>query len=52
MLLPDGRLHLHHGPIDLVIGADGAPDAVNFAFSRAIKRFNRVLDELMLLNFD
>ena len=22
-LLPDGRLHLHHGPIDLIIDAEG-----------------------------
>ena len=26
--LPDGRWHLQHGPIDLVIGAEGEPDAV------------------------
>ena len=25
MLLGDGRLHLQHGPMDIVIGADGEP---------------------------
>ena len=45
--LDDGRLHLHHGPIDLVIGADGAPDAVRQACSAAIDRFATVLEELV-----
>ncbi len=43
-MLPDGRrLHLHDGPIDLIIGADGA---VREAFEAAISRFGTVLDEL------
>ena len=45
--LDDGRLHLHHGPIDLVIGADGTPDAVRQACSAAIDRFATVLEELV-----
>ena len=45
--LDDGRLHLHHGPIDLVIGADGAPDAVRQACSAAIDSFATVLEELV-----
>lgn len=45
VLLPDGkRLHLQHGPIDLIIGADGDRDA---AFSAAIARFHTILDELV-----
>ena len=43
----DGRLHLHHGPIDLVIGADGAPDYVGQAYSAAIDRFSSILEELV-----
>ena len=46
-LLPDGRrLHLHDGPIDLVIEAFGAAPAVNVAYSAAAARFATVLDEL------
>ncbi len=45
-LLPDGqRLHLSHGPIDLVIGADGQRDA---AFKAAQARFATILDELVV----
>jgi len=47
MLLADGRLHLHHGPIDLVIGADGTPAAVKLAYCLAAARFSTVLDELV-----
>lgn len=46
-LLPDGqRLHLHHGPIDLIIGATGPGRAA--AFEAATTRFETVLDELVL----
>ena len=47
VLLPDGRLHLHHGPIDLVIGADGAPAVVKQAYCLAAVRFSTILDELV-----
>ena len=47
MLLADGRLHLHHGPIDLVIGADGTPAAVRRAYRLAAARFDTILDELV-----
>jgi len=52
--LPDGnRLHLQHGPIDLVIEAFGAPGAVAAAYDRAVARFPAILpalvDELVLL---
>ena len=44
VLLPGDRLHLSHGPIDLIIGADGAREA---AFRAAFARFGTVLQELM-----
>ncbi|MDQ7080406.1 MAG: UPF0280 family protein [Paracoccaceae bacterium] len=44
-ILPGNRLHLHHGPIDLVIGADG-PDRAR-AYRRAEARFQTVLTELV-----
>src|SRR5271155_3109676 len=46
-LLPDGRrLHLNDGPIDLIIGADGARDEILCAFEAAGARFVTILDEL------
>ncbi|MGQ9368020.1 UPF0280 family protein [Azospirillum sp. ST 5-10] len=45
-LLPDGRLHLQHGPIDLIIGAEGERDAVTAAFRAAARRFPDVLPAL------
>jgi ApbE superfamily uncharacterized protein (UPF0280 family) len=46
-LLPDGRrLHLQDGPIDLIIGADGAAEAVAAAYRAAEQRFATLLDEL------
>lgn len=44
-MLPDGRrLHLHDGPIDLVIGAEG--ENVASAYAAATARFETILDEL------
>jgi hypothetical protein len=44
--LPDGvRMHLHHGPIDLILWAD--PAARNAAYARAWARFRTILDELV-----
>lgn len=44
-LLSDGkRLHLQHGPIDLIIGAEGDRKV---AFTAAQKRFSTVLGELV-----
>lgn len=41
------RLHLHHGPIDLIIGAEGAePGSRQRAFEAAHARFQTVLDGL------
>jgi len=45
-LLPDGRrLHLHHGPIDLIVEAWG-PGRED-AYHRAIRRFENLLQELV-----
>lgn len=53
-LLPDGRrLHLHHGPIDILAEAFGAADKVCFAYRQAASRFETILaplvDELAML---
>jgi uncharacterized protein len=46
-LLPDGRrLHLHDGPIDLIVEAFGAVGEIKTAYSAAAGRFVTVLDEL------
>ena len=45
--LDDRRLHLQHGPIDLVIEAWGEPAEVDAAFAHAGRRFETVLDELV-----
>ena len=45
--LPDGRLHLQHGPIDLVIGLDGEALAVAAAERRAAEAFAPVLEALV-----
>jgi len=47
-LLPDGRrLHLQHGPIDLVIEAWGAPAEIAAAYRQAVSAFQPVLSELV-----
>lgn len=45
--LTEDRLHLQHGPIDIVLRAWGPPDAVIAAEAAAIARFQTVLDELV-----
>jgi len=45
--LPGGRWHFQHGPIDLVIGADGDTAAVAAAHEAAWRRFRPLLDELV-----
>lgn len=45
--LPDGRrLHLHDGPIDLIVEAFGTPSEVERAYHAACVRFESVLDDL------
>lgn len=45
-MLSGNRLHLSEGPIDLVIWADGAPEAVACAYRAAERRFDGLLAEL------
>jgi uncharacterized protein len=54
VMLPDGkRLHLQHGPIDLIIEAWGAGEEVRTAYRQAISAFDGLLatlvDELTML---
>ena len=46
-VLPDGRLHLQHGPIDIIACAFGDASAVRAAYRLAAGRFAPVLDELV-----
>jgi ApbE superfamily uncharacterized protein (UPF0280 family) len=43
----DGRLHLQHGPIDLIIEAFGAPGEVEAAYHQAFDRFGDILPALV-----
>jgi ApbE superfamily uncharacterized protein (UPF0280 family) len=46
-MLPDGRrLHLHDGPMDLIVEAFGAAEQIEAAYHAACNRFVHVLDEL------
>ena len=46
--LPDRRrLHLHHGPIDLILQAWGEPAALAAAYDAAHARFQTILEELV-----
>lgn len=45
-LLAGDRLHLNDGPIDLIIGAEGAEGARERAFAAATRRFATILEEL------
>jgi ApbE superfamily uncharacterized protein (UPF0280 family) len=45
--LPGGRWHFQHGPIDLIIAAEGEPDAVAAAHATAWLRFEGLLAELV-----
>lgn len=47
-LLPDGkRLHLQHGPIDIIAQAEGSAGEVIAAYRQAVARFETVLTELV-----
>ncbi|WP_309827485.1 UPF0280 family protein [Acidovorax delafieldii] len=46
-LLSDGRWHFQHGPMDLILQAEGARDAVAQAHERAWQRFEGLLQELV-----
>ena len=46
--LPDGRrLHMNHGPIDLIVEAWGPADECRAAYRQAVARFKTVLGELV-----
>ena len=46
--LADGRrLHLNHGPIDLIVEAFGEPDECRAAYAQAVARFQTILMELV-----
>src|SRR5215471_20153928 len=46
-ILPDGRrLHLHDGPIDLIVEAYGRREQIRAAYDSAARRFVTILDEL------
>ncbi len=46
-LLADGRLHLQHGPIDLIIEAWGERAEVEMAYQQAINHFDDILQVLV-----
>ena len=43
-LLADGRLHLQHGPIDLIIEAWGQGQEIEAAYRQAASRFEDILE--------
>ena len=45
--LEDGRLHLQHGPIDLICQAWGPKSDVDASYDCATARFNGLLEELV-----
>ncbi|MHA1109148.1 MAG: UPF0280 family protein, partial [Alphaproteobacteria bacterium] len=47
-LLPDGRrLHLNHGPIDLIVEAFGPQPEIDAAYGQATARFSHILNKLV-----
>jgi len=47
--LPDGRrLHMNHGPIDLIVEAFGPERERQEAYAQATRRFETILEELVL----
>lgn len=45
--LPGGRLHLHHGPIDLILQGWGDARALQAGYAAAVTRFDTILAELV-----
>lgn len=45
--LPNGRLHLHEGPIDLIVEAFGEPEEVSRAYDAAVAAFPAILPDLV-----
>ena len=46
-LLPGGRWHFHHGPIDIIVSATGDRVAIEAAHEQAWQRFQSILNELV-----
>lgn len=46
--LDHDRLHFQHGPIDLIVHAEGPFEAVEAAYAQAWKRFATILEELAM----
>lgn len=44
---PDGRWHFQHGPMDIIIGAEGDPLFLKHAHAQAWERFKVILQELV-----
>ncbi len=47
VLLKDGRLGLRHGPIDLIVAAQGDPRAVTGGYERVRAQFETILGDLV-----
>lgn len=47
VLTDGGRLHLHHGPIDIIAEGFGAPAEIGRAYGQAAARFGNILGELV-----
>ena len=45
--LADGRLHLQHGPIDVIVELFATPEEVELGYRQAAARFRSVLDGLV-----
>lgn len=45
--LSDGRLHLQHGPIDMILSVEGPSDAIVRAEARAVRCFDGLLEGLV-----
>jgi len=46
-VLPDGRRHFRHGPIDLILEAFGEAAEVEAAYAQGWRRFDGILEELV-----
>ncbi len=46
-VLPDGRLHLQHGPIDIIAQAFAPTAEVSAGYAQAARRFSTILSELV-----
>lgn len=47
LMADNKRLHLQHGPIDLIIEAFGEPEDVSASYIQAVRAFDDILDDLV-----